>query len=869
MLARDFDLHRPERLRLFEAQLAQRIARLCRRGERLQADRWDINTLALLAADAAFLAASCRELEAAALADDLDALHAAAAALLAPPHLPQPDQAAQIAQLISALAQRPPRKAFIDTGPVVGIVVAGATHDHGFPLLVVPPPDYWTRFGVPVVLPPPHIEQTVVADAPVVAAIERVAAPSPPVAPAAPAAAAATTVQRVYFLSDGSPFAADIEAGLHARGYATTRFDDGAELAAALGASPPALVLVDASFAAAIDDIGARLKRVRKELDQPVWLVALSGPADVAARLHAVRVGCDALIETPTSADRVIARIAELTEAARGDPYRIMIIEDDRTQTVFAESILRKAGMQTLAVGDALEALDALERFHPDLILMDLYMPGCDGIDLTALIRQREAFVATPIVFLSGEHNADKHFEALDAGGDDFLSKPVRPKHLISAVTNRVRRTRQQRRRGDAAAMPALASALTARGDLLQRVSDCLAMEDARSRAGGLLVFALEDASAQRARVDTAGAAGPIATAGALLIAHVGARDLVAADGDGRFLVFNPDCNANLLEAYALNLRDRISRESSAAASGPVVFDVGVCPFVAGASQVERMRETALNAIQTARAAGRRGVFMVRDVAATANHELVERIRVALDGDGFQLVFQPIVSLHGEEEEQFQALLRLHGSDQRVHTAAEVIPAAERAGLIGAVDRWVLQHCVELIAARPPGGQAPRLFASLSLASVRDADSVRWLGDLLVRRKASADALSLELRLLDAATDEAAVERWADAVHALGASVTLAGVESGPRAERLLRMPSISYLKVAPRYLRFDDEAIRSELRALVEVAHEHGKRVIAPRVEDARGAAALWTAGVDFIQGNFVQQAGQELVFDFHASAL
>jgi len=259
----------------------------------------------------------------------------------------------------------------------------------------------------------------------------------------------------------------------------------------------------------------------------------------------------------------------------------------------------------------------------------------------------------------------------------------------------------------------------------------------------------------------------------------------------------------------------------------------------------------------------------VRDVAATGNHELVERIRSALDGDGFQLVFQPIVSLHGEEEEQFQALLRLHGDDRRVHTAAEVIPAAERAGLIGAVDRWVLQQCVTLIGARPPGGRAPRLFASVSLDSVHEADSVPWLGDLLERGKVPAEALSLELRLPDDTADDAAIERWAGAVHALGASVTLAGIESGPRVDQFARLPSIGYLKIAARYLRFDDERIRNELRALVTLAHENDKRVIAPRVEDARGAAALWTAGVDFIQGNFVQQAGQELVFDFHASAL
>src|SRR6201999_1995064 len=137
----------------------------------------------------------------------------------------------------------------------------------------------------------------------------------------------------------------------------------------------------------------------------------------------------------------------ELIETERTNPFRIMIVEDDRSQTLFAESILRKAGMETLAITEGLSALDELDRFRPELILMDLYMPDVDGMELTALIREREAFISTPIVFLSGEHDADKHFEALNAGGDDFLSKPIRPKHLISAVTNRVRRARSMGRR--------------------------------------------------------------------------------------------------------------------------------------------------------------------------------------------------------------------------------------------------------------------------------------------------------------------------------------------------------------------------------------------------------------------------------------
>ena len=83
-------------------------------------------------------------------------------------------------------------------------------------------------------------------------------------------------------------------------------------------------------------------------------------------------------------------------------------------------------------------------------------------------------------------------------------------------------------------------------------------------------------------------------------------------------------------------------------------------------------------------------------------------------------------------------------------------------------------------------------------------------------------------------------------------------------------MPA-SFVKVSPRYA---DEGLRTpplreELRQVV--AHAHGKKieVIAPRIENAQSAAQLWTAGVDFIQGDFVQKPGQDLSFDFHAASI
>ena len=879
MLTQDFHIQSVELRNLFLAQLPQRLARLSSRGDRLHREGWDINTLYLLAADAAALANACREVEADELAVSLDALASAVAPLFDPPRVPDAAVAARIATLIAEVRDQRLPMAAQATVSQAGVVVPGPTQDQGFPLLVTPPPDYWLRFASLARTQTTPIEQAIVEEIAIAPAPELVAMPDPAEhvpAPleSAPPRATPPVHKTAYHLSRGETPSGDIDRYLSSQGYELSPLDSTEELKELLVALPPHLVVVDAAFDDALEEIGALVKRARAEVSERLWFVALSGDAELPRRLRAVRAGVDAFIALPANANDVIARIGELIETERANPFRIMIVEDDRSQTIFAESILRKAGMETLAINEGLSALDELDRFRPELILMDLYMPDVDGMELTALIREREAFLSTPIVFLSGEHDADKHFEALNAGGDDFLSKPIRPKHLISAVTNRVRRARQMSTRQSAAPVltptPA-ADGTVARDALLQRLAECLTMEDARTRAGGLVVFELEEAAAMKTRLGDARFDRLWAEIGSFVASHAGPRDLVARDGANGFLLFNSDREGADLEAYATNVRDRLSRETFAAADGAarLLLDAGVCAFRDSGGDALAMVDAAKAAVAAARKSNQHGVFAAHDATKTNDAELARQIRFALDGAGLQILFQPIVSLHGEEHEQFQALLRLAGDDGHQYVAAEIVPVAERADLIGEIDRWVFAECVAMIVERSRTGRAPRLFLSQSLASVRDEERIDWMRETLESRHVRGDSVSLEITVANAAAAIDDVAKFGAAIRPLGLTLTLSGFEAGADGERLLDAFAVDFVKLSPRYVRVDDEAVRKELRELVALAHERNLQVIAPRVEDARGAAALWSAGVDFIQGNFVQRAGHDLAYDFHASVM
>jgi diguanylate cyclase (GGDEF)-like protein len=172
----------------------------------------------------------------------------------------------------------------------------------------------------------------------------------------------------------------------------------------------------------------------------PLLVVASQG--DLVSRLRAVRAGAAAYFVCPVTTVALIDKLDALADRSIEQPYRVLIVDDDPIVAGAFAGTLRQARMLTTIVTDPIEVMEPLAEFRPDLILMDLHMPSCDGLDLAAVIRQQEEYVGIPIVFLSAESSMDTQLEAMRLGGDDYLIKPIPPDYLITAVSSRVRRAR-------------------------------------------------------------------------------------------------------------------------------------------------------------------------------------------------------------------------------------------------------------------------------------------------------------------------------------------------------------------------------------------------------------------------------------------
>ncbi len=115
-------------------------------------------------------------------------------------------------------------------------------------------------------------------------------------------------------------------------------------------------------------------------------------------------------------------------------PLRILLVDDSGINQRVALRILKKMGYVADVAGNGLEVLDALERQHYDLILMDVQMPEMDGLEATRRIvkklgRQRPVIIAMTANVMQGDKE-----KCLDAGMDDYISKPIRPQKVQSAL---------------------------------------------------------------------------------------------------------------------------------------------------------------------------------------------------------------------------------------------------------------------------------------------------------------------------------------------------------------------------------------------------------------------------------------------------
>ena len=119
---------------------------------------------------------------------------------------------------------------------------------------------------------------------------------------------------------------------------------------------------------------------------------------------------------------------------------KILLVDDEEDVLEFMQYNLQKNGYEVFIANNGLMAIDVATMFHPDLIVLDLMMPKLDGIYNCRELRKREEFKNTIIIFLTARDEDYTEITSFEAGADDYITKPIKPKVFISRIKGLLRR---------------------------------------------------------------------------------------------------------------------------------------------------------------------------------------------------------------------------------------------------------------------------------------------------------------------------------------------------------------------------------------------------------------------------------------------
>ncbi len=169
-------------------------------------------------------------------------------------------------------------------------------------------------------------------------------------------------------------------------------------------------------------------------------------PSTLDRMVALMRAGIDVTIQRDEQMAALLSSVLNLVQTHEPERFRILVVEDSRVAITQIQRALKQHGIDSHTIPDPSRLFEVIEEYRPDLVLMDMYMPSCNGVEATRALRQMSAYQALPIVYLSSETDVGLQVEALRLGGDQFLTKPFNPVLLAATVKTTIERHREMRR---------------------------------------------------------------------------------------------------------------------------------------------------------------------------------------------------------------------------------------------------------------------------------------------------------------------------------------------------------------------------------------------------------------------------------------
>lgn len=536
----------------------------------------------------------------------------------------------------------------------------------------------------------------------------------------------------------------------------------------------------------------------------------------------------------------------------------VLLADDDPSIRLMVRHVLESEDYDIVEAEDGLEAIKAVEKHHPALILLDAVMPGLDGFTTCQQIKER-GFTDIPVMMITGLDDDASVERAYEVGAIEFITKPIKwavLKHRVRSVVAKVIAERKVQ-------MLAYSDSLTGLPNRLlfaDRLEQALVRAERHRESVALMLIDIDDFKLVNDSFGHDAGDNLIQAIGSLLSKSLRRADTVARLGGDEFAIVienidGPDDAVSIADNLTTLLKHNVRLEEMDTYTSA---SVGIAMFPEDGNNARMLLKNADTAMFRAKEKGR-GSFQFytpeMSVSAMERLELETSIRSALDNSEFLVHYLPVIDLHRNEVSGVEALIRWQHPEKGLINPNDFIEVAVECGLIVQINEWMIDAvCKQIKLWKEAGMENQNVAINIGPRHFVERDLAKDLTQKMSEYGVKGSELTVEVTEKTLIDNQGGVDTMIAALSNMGVGIALDDFGTGFASLAYLRNFPVDVVKIDRAFVAGipESEEDSAVVNAIAGLTRGLKLRLLAEGVENERQLQMLKGLGCQFAQGYY-----------------
>ena len=559
-----------------------------------------------------------------------------------------------------------------------------------------------------------------------------------------------------------------------------------------------------------------------------------------------------------------MSNIVSLFEDSHKDEERpiVVLADDDPSIRLMVRHVLEDENYEIVEAEDGLDAIKAVEKQHPALVLLDAVMPGLDGFTTCQQLKDR-GHVDVPVIMLTGLDDDASVERAYEVGAIDYITKPIKwavLKHRVRSIVKSVMAERKIQRLEYRDTLTQLPNRLL----FNDRLDQAIVRAERRRESIALMVVDIDDFKLVNDSFGHEAGDKLIKAVGELLSKSLRRADTVARLGGDEFAIIIENVDG---EDDATSIADNLTtilkhnvrldeQETFTSAS------VGIAMFPDDGMDASTLLKNADTAMFRAKEQGR-GSFQFYKAEMSVNAmerlELENSIRQAIDKNEMIIHYQPTIDIHNNEISGVEALLRWQHPEKGIINPEDFLQAAIDSGLIVSIGEWMIETiCHQLRVWKDAGMENQNVSINLTTKQFKDQDLVGIFKVAMEKHQIEGAELTIEVTEKTLISSEGEIEETLNKLHEMGLLIAVDDFGIGFASLTNLKDLPIDVVKIDEKFIAGvpENEQDVAVVTAIAGLTRGLKLKLLAEGIENERQLNMLKGLGCQYAQGYYWSKA-------------